>query len=300
MKTKIIYILALLVSNLVSGQDLLDILEKEEARKTNYAEATFSFSRLAFGHSVQTRKKGVLDVFISNRFWDTGAEQSQNFMADRYSGRFGIDYGITDRLLVGAGYTNYDNRFDGFVKYNLVRQHKDSKGFPVTISVFQNMSYSNENLYAMYAGIDKRDKFAFTTQALIARKMSNKLSLQIAPTYIYRNFNYYNDTDNHHFALGFGGRYKLGKHVSLVSEYYYVANPVDSFDTYGPFSIGVNWEVSRVMVQLFLTNAVNMVEDAFILETRNNFNFRSPNLNFGFNFTYTFHLNNELKANKDK
>ncbi|MEM7382600.1 MAG: DUF5777 family beta-barrel protein, partial [Bacteroidota bacterium] len=86
-----------------------------------------------------------------------------------------------------------------------------------------------------------------------------------------------------------------GGHVSVVSEYYYTTNPIESFDTYGPFALGVNWELGDVMLQFMLTNAVNMVEDAFIAQTRNNFNFRNPNLNFGFNATYIIHFKRGLK-----
>jgi hypothetical protein len=284
--------------NTLTGQELLNILEKEENKEATYAESTFSFSRLTFGHSVQTRKKGVLDVFIANRFWDSPAERSQSFIVDLYSGRFGFDYGITDDILVGVGYSNFNERFDAFIKYKVAKQQINGKKFPLSIALLQSASYALEEIAYLGLTTDDHNEFSFTSKVILARKFTNKLSFQIVPTYIYRSIAYSEAPNQHFFAIGFGGRYKLGRHLSLVSEYYYRANPIENIETYSPFSIGVNWEVSKVMVQLMLTNTFNMVEDAFILETPNNFNFRTPNLNFGFNFTYTFHLNNALK-NKD-
>ena len=292
--------LLFLATTVVSSQNLLNILEKERSNNPTYAEATFSHSRITFGQSTQTRKKGVLDVFVSNRFWNTPADRSQSFIADRMSARIAVEYGITDHLLFGLGGTTFDGRFDGFLKYNVIKQRTDGQGFPFNVTLLQNTTYfseklpvdSNGNSYS--SNNNNSNRFSFTTQILISRKINSKLSLQLAPTFVKRGLEYNKKDPQEHFALGLGGRYKLGKHVSLVSEYYYVTNPIKSFDTYGPFSIGVNWQLSRVMVQLMLTNALNMTEDAFITETRNNFNFRSPNLNFGFNFTYTFHLSNAL------
>lgn len=294
---KIVYILVItLTASYVGAQeDLLDVLDKEHKDTLSFAEATFKFSRITFGQSVQTRKNGTLDVFISNRFWNTPAERSQSFFVDRINTRFALEYGISDRLLLGVGGSTFDERFDGYVKYKLLKQGLKGKGAPVTISLFQNISYFDDMLPYSSPGVMTSNRLSFTSQLLIAKKITPDFSLQVSPTFVHRGL-VFNETDpQNHFAIGFGGRYKIGGHISLVSEYYYVANPITSFDTYGPFSLGVNWELSDVMLQFMLTNAVSMVEDGFITQTRNNFNFKNPNLNFGFNFTYTFHLKNRLK-----
>lgn len=293
---KIVFFIAFaLTISCANGQNLLDILDKEHKDTLQFTEATFKFSRITFGQSAQTRKDGMLDLFISNRFWNRPTERSQSFFVDLMSTRFAIEYGLSDRLLAGVGGTTFNGRFDGFLKYKLIRQGVANSGSPVTVTLFQNTSYFNENLPSSSLGEITSKRFSFTSQVLIAKKITSDFSLQISPTFIHRGLVFDEDDPQNHFAIGFGGRYKLGGHVSLVSEYYYVANPIKSFNTYSPFSLGVNWELSDVMLQFKLTNAVSMVEDAFITQTRNNFNFKNPNLNFGFNFTYTFHLKNRLK-----
>ena len=84
----------------------------------------------------------------------------------------------------------------------------------------------------------------------------------------------------------------MGKHVSIASEYFYVPKKyaLESIETFGPFSLGVNWEVSKVQIQMFLTHTGNFSEDIAITETPVNFNTKDGNLFFGWNFSYVFHL----------
>ncbi len=287
------------VANTMVAQDLLGILEEEQQDIPQYTQATFKFSRIAFGHSIETRKKGILDVFVANRFWNTPEQRTQSFAADRLSTRIALEYGVSDRFLMGFGGTTFDGLFDGYLKYKLVQQRSDQKGSPFSITLLQSASYFSEALTAPNIQDDFADRLSYTTQMLIAKKVTPNFSLQIAPTFVHRGLVFSEEDPQNHFAIGFGGRYKLGNHVSVVSEYYYNTNPVESFDTYGPFALGVNWEIGDVMLQFMLTNAVRMVEDAFITQTRHNFNFRNPNLNFGFNMTYVIHFKRNLKKVQD-
>ncbi len=273
-------------------EDLMDILDKELKDTAQVTLATFKMTRIAIGHSIETREKGILEIVTINRFWDTPADRSQSFVADRLTSRIALEYGISNRLSTGLGGTTWDGLFDGYLKYSLVRQ-KTGKGAPFSVTLFQNASYNSNALPGVQN--DFVDRLSFTTQMLIAKKFSPDFSVQLAPTYIHRGNISSGDSPKNHFALGLGARYKLTHHLSLVSEYYFRANPIESFDNYAPFAIGVNWELGDVMLQFNLTNAQRVVEDAFITQTRNNFNFRSPNLNFGFNFTYVIHFKRYLK-----
>ncbi|MGW9684043.1 DUF5777 family beta-barrel protein [Flagellimonas sp. 2504JD1-5] len=302
MKTRIfLTILSIIVfANTAEAQKgLLDILEEEQKDTLpQYTSATFKTTRITYGHSVETRKKGILEVFVANRFWNTPELRSQKFGVDKLNVRIALEYAISDRLSTGFGGSTWDGLFDGYLKYRLIRQRNDSEGAPFNVTLFQNASYNSEAMTGAYATGTFSNRLSYTSQVLIARKFNSKFSLQLAPTFIHRGFEGSPEDPNNHYALGFGGRYKLSNHVSLVSEYYTVFNPVESTDTYGPFGLGINWEIGDVMLQFMLTNAPSMVEDSFIAGTRNNFNFKNPNLNFGFNFTYVIHFNRKLKGLK--
>lgn len=302
-KKSISIVFLLLMCNFMSHSqsDLLDILDSEHKDTLKYTSATFKMTRIAIGHSSETRKKGILEVFVANRFWNTPAEKSQSFLADKMSSRIALEYAISDRLSMGFGGTTFDGLFDGYIKYKLLRQRADENGSPLSITLLQNVSHNSNSFASIYgeSNVPSENRQSFTSQLLVSRKFSSKFSLQIAPTLVHRGIVLSNEDPQNHLAIGFGARYKLGHHLSLVSEYYYNTNKIKSFDTYNPFVIGVNWEQGDVMLQFMLTNAVNMVEDAFITGTRNNFNFRNPNLNFGFNATYVIHFKRGLKKKRN-
>ena len=276
------------------SQDLLGILESEQDRNIQFIPATFKMTRIAIGHSTEVRSKGVLELFAANRFWNLPVDRSQSFIADRMSSRIALEYGITDKVTFGAGATTFDGLFDAHLKYRIF-QKSGEKGLPFSITLFQNMSYNSSAFENQSIADDFSDRVAFTSQLLLSKKISKDFSLQISPTFINKTLALAESDPENFFAIGFGGRYKLGSHLSIVSEYYYTTNPIKSFNTFDTFAIGANWELGDIMLQFMLTNAVNMVEDTFITQTRNAFNFRNPNLNFGFNATYVFHLKNKLK-----
>ncbi len=304
-KNKFLYTLLFLsMVHMTHAQDILKDLEAASVEDSQPTIATFKGTHISIGHSVETRKKGVLEISSMNRFWNRpipDSERVQTFAADKWNSRIGVDYGISDRLTVGAGYGTGYRSIDVYGKYRLFYQRDSGSKFPFSITLFQGGVYRNKSSFKRILSdvndptstieIRSENKFAATTQLLIARKFSRNFSFQIAPTYIYRAEDKLVDGANpNHFALGFGARYKVSNHVSIISEYYYVANPVDFVDTYGPFSLGANWEVSDLLLQFKLTNARNLVEDKFIIKTENNFNFRDGNLHFGFHATYFIQL----------
>ncbi|MGK0412109.1 MAG: hypothetical protein ACJA1B_000298 [Polaribacter sp.] len=286
---KILIVFFVGIGSSIHSQNLLDELNKEFPDNPVYEIATFKTTRIGLGHSIETRKKGTLEISLYNRYWNIPNFEGQRFLADVVSTRYGLDYAISDNFTLGLGYTNHDKITDGFFKYKLLKQRQDSKKGFASITLVQGFSHrtiKNTNGSLYQPTNTSTDKYAFTSQVLVARKLNSDFSLQITPTFIHREASALTDDPNNQFAIGFGGRHKVGGHASIVSEYFYVANPLKSIDTYNVFMIGLNWEVSDLMLQFQITNARNFVEDTFITQTRNNFNSKDGNFHFGFNATY--------------
>jgi len=271
--------------------DILNQLEEQRDKEVpGYVMSTFKSTRISIGHSVETRKKGALEISFMSRYWDIPQEKSNSFIADRMMARFGVDYSLTDKLTIGIGTAAPSGIYDAFFKYRLLQQRIDGKGSPFGITLFQNFSYRSRQ----FNGIEMRNDFfsrtAYTTQLLIARKFNPNFSLQIAPTFIHRSSSNNPINDHNHFAVGFGARYKVSNHLSIVSEYYYLANELESIDTYGAFALGANWEVGSLMLQFKMTNNPFFTEETFITQTTKNFNFRDGYFFFGFHATYYIQL----------
>ena len=284
---KILIVFFVGIGSSLNSQNLLDKLNKEFPDAPVYEIATFKTTRIGLGHAIETRKKGTLEISLYNRYWNIPNFEGQRFLADVVSTRYGLDYSFSDNFTFGLGYTNHDKITDGFAKYKLLKQRQNSKKGFISITLVQGFSHRNsENVTeTIYEQTTTSDKYAFTSQILMARKLNPNFSLQITPTFIHRKTSSLADETNNQFAIGFGGRHKIGGHTSIVSEYFYVSNPLKSMDTYNVFMVGVNWEVSDLMLQFQITNARNFAEDTFIAQTRNNFNSKDGNFHFGFNVT---------------
>ncbi len=268
--------------------DLLKKLETQYPDTTFTTQATFKTTRIAIGHSVETRKKGTFQFSVMTRYWDNFAPRGNAFIVDRMTARFGADYAFSNKFTTGMGYSTLTGIADAFAKYRLLTQTQNNTS-PVSITAVQMASYRTKNFNNVMLDDSFLDRTAFTTQILIARKFTQKLSLQIAPTFVHRSSSQSPLDDTNHFALGFGARYKLGNHTSIVSEYYYLLNELDSRNTFGAFAMGVNWEMGDLILQFKLTNARHFAVDTFVTQTPFNFNFKQGYPVFGFHVNYILH-----------
>ena len=278
---------------ILKAQDLSEILDSEFPEEKQYTFATFKGTRISIGQSVETRKAGTLEILAHNRFWNSPKETSNAFVADKVNIRFGLEYGITDNLTAGLGISTFDGFSDGFLKYRLLHQTSNTNDNLFSITLFQSAIYRSKQ-FKFIPRTDIIDRFSFTSQLLIARKFTRNFSLQIAPSYIHHGAVGDPRDPHNQFAIGIGARYKLGRHVAIATEYYFLANEIEAEEifgpSFGPFSIGVNWELSDLYLQFMLTNSRYLTEDAIITQNRLNFNFRDGNLHFGVNATYIIHF----------
>ena len=288
MKNKLCFLMLLSLITFGNSQSLLEQLDKERQDQPTFTHSTFKGTRVGVGHSVETRKKNTLEVSFLSRYWNTPNPNSDSFFVDKMSVRIGVDYGISDRLTYGVGYASINSVLDNFLKYRLIRQ-KDNGKTPFSLTLLQTAAYRALDEPRLQ-GESFSDRLLLSTQLLIARKFSRNFSFQIAPTFTNNGGLARGVDDINQFSIGFAGRYKLKGHTSIFSEYFYVANPLNSAKTYGLFSLGVNWDLSDLLLQFKMTNNGHFSENLFITQTRRNFNFKDGNFFFGFNAIYFIQL----------
>ncbi|MCB0533467.1 MAG: hypothetical protein H6574_20910 [Lewinellaceae bacterium] len=273
-------------------EDLLSLLGEEEV--TEYATASFKTNRVVNGHSIENTAAGVLDFKISHRFSPVRNGLYDIFGLDGATIRFGFDYGITDRLMVGVGRSSKEKIYDGFLKYKILRQSSGKKNMPITLSYLVDAQIKTvdfpeqdrENLFS--------SRLYYTHQLLIGRKFSERLSLQLMPTLLHRNLVADKTEKNDVLALGVAGRVKLSKRVTFNAEYYYVLpdqiNPIYT----NVLSIGFDIETGGHVFQLHFTNSSDMTYKGFITETLEDWFYKSGDgksmsgIRFGFNISRVF------------
>jgi hypothetical protein len=292
--------------NLIQAQDdLLSMLEEEQSKEPVYTIATFKASRLINGQTIETISKNHLNFWISHRFGAVNSGFIANFFGlDEAKIRLGLEYGITDRWLIGAGRSSMEKTYDVYTKYKVLRQ---TNTFPVTVTGLAGWGINTmPSGYVMESGATMKfdnniERYSYWGQVLLARKFTEKLSLQLMPTMIHFNKVEDPSISNQLLALGTGGRYKLSQRITLSAEYYYslvdMEEEGEDDDDYvgvaqkpypyrNALSLGVDIETGGHVFQLHFTNARGMVEKQFIGQNMGSWG--KGDIFYGFNIARTF------------
>jgi hypothetical protein len=296
MKNLILSIFIIGVNFSLLSQELEDILDQEAPDYTTITTGTFNATRIMNGHSVETRKKGILEFVISHRFGRINTGIYELFGLDNSNIRFGFEYAIIDDLTIAVGRSSFEKTYDGYLKYRLLKQKTGAENFPVSLTLFGSSTVKTLKNYEPEYDPTFVDRLTYTTQILLARKFSPDFSLQIMPTYIHFNTVPTSKDPNDIFAVGIGARIKLSKRFSINGEYYYTINPFTSVTTYNSLAVGVDIETGGHIFQLIFTNSRSMIEKGFIAETTGDF-FKGD-IHFGFNISRAFQVKKPKEKNK--
>jgi hypothetical protein len=301
-KKRFITIACILLSyNTYAQDDLFNMLDSlQPAPKKEKVYATFKATKVINAHSTETVKKNNLDFKITHRFGNMGVNSSGHtlFGFDEATNiRFSFDYGVTDRLMLGIGRSKTNEHIDGSIKYKILEQTTDNK-MPLTLVIYSNMAITPKR---DLSGTGELDKFAhrisYVHQLILGRKFNDRLSFEILPTFLHRNFIRYGvnpsngvEDSNDILAIGAAGRIKLTKRLSIVGDYFYTFSDYRTSDNsfYMPLSIGVEIETGGHVFHINLSNASGIIENDFLPDTRESWT--DGAFKFGFNISRMFRL----------
>jgi hypothetical protein len=310
-----------------SQVEVLDDLMKDSIPKKEYVGYTFKTTRVINGHSIETVKKNQLDFRVSHRFGDIAGSPN-----DHIHSMFGFDqasdiaiifeYGITDDLTVGVGRMKgagpLHELWNANIKYRVLKQTKDFK-YPFTITLFGNTAITSMrsstdpqqlNYFPKgYEGFAHR--LSYTLQGLIACKATDWLSIQLSPTFVWRN-NVPTNDKNGMFFLGLSGRAKFNKRMGIVFEYFMpimkpgvggreyfpMVRGMKSAAYYPSLHLGFEMETGGHVFHINLTNSRGMLENDFL--PYNSANWAQGQFRLGFTISRTFPLSYKGKPKEDR
>ena len=298
-------LLMICLTAVVFGQDstVTETVEKTEAvKKVKPVKNTFENIWLIDNQTVMVPIKKSFEMDIMHRFGTLkkGYEDFYGFFAPSNI-RLGFSYVPVNNLMIGASITKANMTWEGFAKYAIIKQTNGK--YPVSITYYGNVSVDTRKKDNF---IYWSDRLMYFNQLMIARKITSKLSVQVAPSLTHQNIvNGYFKTsgsvadstykavvkgemEHNHFAVAFLARYKFKQGMSLMFGY---DQPLTKHAANNPspnLSFGIEFTTSSHAFQLFFTNY------SFMTPQRNNlFNKNNPIDIKGFN-DITFHHENFL------
>ncbi len=267
--------------------------------ETTYTYNTFNSARIINSHSTEMLEKRSMDFRIGHRFGDiagTNGGIETLFGIDNSSDiSVGLEYGITNNFNIGItrykGAGPYRQLYEGYVKYKFLSQ---SNKMPISL-----VALAKFNVTSMKASTDSSSPTSFpdfvsrtsnSFQLLIARKFSERFSMQIMPTYVHRNYVGFYD-QNGTFAVGAGARLQLTKLIGIIGEYHYVVfeeGVQDRLNTFNPIALGVEFDTGGHIFQLNFSNSRGFGEAQYLPSTFSDFT--EGQFRFGFSISRVFKL----------
>ena len=263
-----------------------DEVAKKDSLKKEYVEATFKSTHLINGHSIETTKAGLLDFRISHRFGLLNQGSYEFFGLDNATERLGLDYGITNSLCIGIGRSTFQKQMDGFAKFKLLRQSTGYHASPISVTGLAAVIIKTLRDIDPALKRTTSDKTSYVYQLIIARKFSPKTSIQLMPTLVHYNLVPLANDPSDLYSLGFGGRQKVSKRLSITAEYYLQFNKFKGY--YNSMAVGVDIETGGHVFQLHFTNSTGMTESTFINQTSGKW--ADGDIHFGFNISRVFKI----------
>lgn len=262
--------LILFQTNLIA-QDSTAVTEEPKApAKAKPVKNTFQSVWIIDNQTVMVPVKGTLELDIMHRFGTVqkGYEDFWGFFAPSNI-RLGVSYSPINKLNVGIGITKRNMLWDASAKYAIIQQTKGK--YPVSVTYYGNMAYDTRKDKDKSIFKYRSQRLSFFNQLIIARKVTDKLSLQIAPSVSHQNsVNGYltkNDSTGKtsfqemkfdHFAIAFSARYKVTTVTSIMINYDQPLTKHASVNPNPNFSFGLEMNTSSHSFQLFLGNYYNL------------------------------------------
>lgn len=270
--------------------------QEEEAapeKDTRPVRNTFESIWLIDNQTVMVPIKGTFEMDIQHRFGTltNGYDDFWGLYAPSNI-RLGLNYTPVEKLQLGFGFTKIRKMWDFNAKYALFRQGREG-GWPVSVTYFVNAAFDTRDKALFpkdtYEG---SDRLSYFHQLMVARKISDKFSLQASVSVSHFNFQEQVSTDvpevtqkmnNDHLALSFLGRYKVSDGMGIIVNY---DLPLTSHEVNDPnpnLSFGLEITSSAHAFQIFVGQNYNIVP-----QLNNMFNWETnpePDFLIGFNIT---------------
>ena len=273
-------------------EDLLSLIGDSVVER-DFTSATFKSTRVINLHSNEQAAAGEMDFRISHRFGFLNTGAYNLYGLDQALMRFGFEYGITDKLMVGVGRSNVNKAYDAFAKYKIIRQQTGKRNVPVSVSYFGSIVCNTIEWPDPTAPNFFTSRLFYTHQLLVARKFNEQFSLLLAPGLVHRNWVETFDEKNDVFNVGIGGRYRITKRFAINGEYVYNLPNQLASQYVNSFSLGCDIETGGHVFQLHLTNSTSMTEPGFITESVGKWS--KGGIHFGFNVSRIFNVHTPKK-----
>ena len=255
---------------------------------------TFDGSLLIDNQTCMVPFKNTLEFVIQHRFGlvNNGYKDLYGIFAPANI-RLGFNFTPVNNLSVSVGICKEKMQWDCNIKWAIVKQSQ--RGFPLSITYYGDVAIDTRPKEGNF--VTDADRLSYFNQLMIARKITEHLSLQVSPSYThFNNVDGYINSEgsispkmkNDHFAIAFMGRLKFSERVGIIADY---DQPLTQHPTNNPHpnvSFGIEIGTISHSFQIFVTNYHSIIPQSNNFYNQNDYS--KGQFMIGFNITRKWHF----------
>jgi len=233
-------------------------------KKKSYVKDTFDGSYIIDNQTVMVAIKGTFEFDIQHRFGTVNNGFTDLFGI--FAGatmKLGFNYVPVKNLQIGFDATNENMLVDLNLKYAILKQTK-SGSMPVSVTFFGNAVMDTRKKDATTVFVTTGDRFSYFDEIIIARKFSDNVSIQVAPSvshfndllgYIDPNTNQVRPIlKNDNFSISASGKFKISDGMSLIANYDQPLTQNPANNPHPNLSFGIEMRTSGHDFEVFFGN----------------------------------------------
>ena len=266
-------------------------------KKRSYVKNTFEGTYIIDEQSVIVPIKGTFEFDIQHRF-GTIANGTTDFFGIFASAtmRLGANYVVANNVQLGFGATNERMQVDGTLKWAILKQTKNGS-MPVSVSYFGDAAMDTRKADNTTIFVNASDRFSFFNEILIARKFSEKLSLQAGFNVAhFNNLLGYQDASgnvqpilkNDNFGASVSGKYTVTDGMALIATYDQPLTQNPANNPHPNLALGIDMRTSGHDFQIFIGNYSSLIPQNNFVFNQNDFHKRQFLIGFNISRLWNF------------
>ena len=296
------FILLIFLSNPIISQN--DLLGEIDYVNEDYKVGLSAFKahKIINGQSTKQSREKELFLYVAHRFGSINGGIKTLFGLDIANTKIEMFYGLSDNFQVGFSRESLKKTYTINFKNKITSQESN---FPLNISIYNSFNYNSSDSLAPGVDLSFSQRSLFLSQLLISNRVSEKLSFQLTPSFVKRNYNeerilfengevvfengvpvFTTFDREYNYALGLGASYKINKRTALNLEYFANLNRVENSPNSDAISVGIDIETGGHVFQLIFSNTQSIDDVSVILDAEGDWTKR--HIFFGFNILRIF------------
>lgn len=282
-KNKILLSLLLIYSFSFSQENLLKELESQNEYKTTNNFSAFKAIKIVNNQSTKQASEKELYLYVSHRFGSIDEGINTLFGLDIANTKIELLYGLTNNLQIGFSRESFKKTYSLNAKYNITTQ---SSKLPINSSLYISYNYNSLLDQDIYPTLSNSDRNLFFSQLLLSKNFSDKISLQLSPTYAKRGFNETIFEQENNIILGLASSYRITHRLAFNIEYSANLDRPEISPFNDVLSFGIDIETGGHVFQLLFSNTQTIDNVSVMTDAEGSW--RDGKIYFGFNILRVF------------